>query len=123
MSGESAKQINWGAVESEDGPTEVRASDGTVHKGLMLKKVDRFSSLGKAGISAGDEILTVQGEPLVTAEGLAATLAAVGVGGTIKVVIRRGTQQQEVAVQLRPVRRLNLDLAEVDEVLERKISP
>jgi S1-C subfamily serine protease len=123
MTEQQRAQINFGVLEAKDGPTDVVAENGSAYKGLLLLKVDKFSSLGKAGLGPGDEILTIDGQPLTTPEALADHINKVGVGGTITARIKRGKEQKDIPVKLRPVRRLSLNIDEVDEVLERKISP
>jgi S1-C subfamily serine protease len=98
----------------------------TPQGGALIRKLDKFGSCGKAGIVVGDEIQGLNGMRLPAekpAEWTGEVCKKIGVGGTVNVHILRGGKQMVVPVKLVARKVLSLDLEEVSEVLERKISP
>lgn len=106
-------EISFGLMDFE------KTASGTV----LVKKVNKFSSLGKAGIGAGDEILAMDGVVAKSPEEAGAILRAAGIGGSVDFLIRRAGEELHIPVKLLKKRRLNLQLDEVDASLERKIAP
>jgi S1-C subfamily serine protease len=92
---------------------------------VVVKRVDRFGSVAKAGIVAGDEIVGLNGARLTNPpeKCVLEVITKVGVGGTVTVNVMRNGARVDIPVVLRAKRALNLDLEEVSEVLERKIAP
>jgi S1-C subfamily serine protease len=97
----------------------------TERQTIVINKVDKFGSAAKAGVLAGDEITDINGARLTAAsiQSMEETITKIGVGGTLKLGLIRQGKKIEVAVQLRAKKNLSLDLEEVSETLERKISP
>jgi S1-C subfamily serine protease len=95
-------------------------------QGAQITKIDKFGSAGKAGLAVGDIMTAVNGKKLPAVkphELVLAECAIAGVGGSINVNILRGGKDMLVAVKLTAKKTIALDLEEVSEVLERKISP
>lgn len=93
---------------------------------MILHKLNRFASLGKAGIVAGDEILAIGDHelPVPDLQELSREVCArVGVGGTVDVRLLREGEERTVPVRLLAKKSFVLDIEEVSEVLERKIAP
>ena len=110
----ATEDISFGITE-----TELTASGG-----VLVKKVNRFSSAGKAGVRNGDEIVVFGGFPAPeAAERLLEILATTGVGGIVPMRVRRDGQELDISMRLIKARRLNLSLDDVDLTLERKIAP
>jgi S1-C subfamily serine protease len=97
-----------------------------VPQGAQLKKIDKFGSAGKAGLLVGDIVTGVNGKrlpPQKPQELVLAECAIAGVGGTVNMHILRAGKEMVVPVKLVARKTIALDLEEVSEVLERKISP
>lgn len=95
-------------------------------RGVLVKRVGKFSSLGRGGVVAGDEILAVGDAPIATlTDGDAATafLQSIGIGQTVAVRLVRGGEEQRLEVKILARKKLSLDLSEVEPVVERKIAP
>jgi predicted metalloprotease with PDZ domain len=94
---------------------------GTIH----VSKLDKFGSAAKAGLLAGDEILAINGTSLPASpiEHLIEVITRTGVGGTVNLRVSRQGSLIEIPVTLRAKKTVMLDLEEVNEVLERRISP
>jgi S1-C subfamily serine protease len=91
--------------------------------GGLIEKVEKWSSALKAGIQVGDEVMLWAGQKLKSFEHFVEILDAAGVGGVIKVSVLRAGKTVELNFTVPKRKTLSLDLEEVDEVLERKISP
>ncbi|MEJ7598955.1 MAG: PDZ domain-containing protein [Kofleriaceae bacterium] len=91
--------------------------------GLLAKKLDSNGSAAVAGVRVGDEVVTINGKPVDKAEAVAAVLAeSGGVGATVAVRLIRDNAVVELPMLLKK-RTLSLEVEDVAEVLERKISP
>lgn len=101
----------------------VKEGAGAAHGGILVESVKKFGSAGRAGIQAGDEIVAINDQKISSLAEAEAMLNALGAGAKAKVALMRGGQQVAVEMALRAKKSLKLDLEEVDEVLERKISP
>jgi S1-C subfamily serine protease len=108
-----SKEVSFGILDLEQTP---RSS-------WILKALDKFGSLSKAGVQAGDELCFIEGETLNSAEDFLAIGKRIGVGGTARVRLIRGGKKLEIPVKLRAKPKLELTLDEVSDVLERKIAP
>jgi S1-C subfamily serine protease len=98
----------------------------TSDQGVVAKRVDRFSSLGKAGVQVGDVLLAINDTALAqlpTPEALMAHWSSLGVGATALVRLLRDGQPLTVPVVLVVKKVVSLDLEEIDASLERKIAP
>jgi S1-C subfamily serine protease len=94
------------------------------HGGVSVMKVDRFGSAGKAGVLVNDEILSWNGQSPKTEAEFLAIMTSLKVGETLRLRIVRNGAQMDLPVPLLAKRKkLSLDLEELDETLERKISP
>jgi S1-C subfamily serine protease len=91
--------------------------------GVLIERLDKYGTLGKAKFSVGDELISIDGAPFDSHETVTSVLQQAGVGGTVKVQRIRGRETEELEVKVRAKRTLNLDLDDSDELLERKISP
>ncbi len=109
------KEVNFGIIET----------DITPRGGFLLKKVLKHSSLGKAKIGAGDEILLIAGKKPVEPylETVPEQLRELGGGTVVKIRISRAGKLLDVPVKLLPKHSFNLNVEEVSEALERKIAP
>jgi len=94
---------------------------------FVIQELKKFASLSKAGLQAGDEIISFG--PMVGAAleqnqtEIVALVARLGVGGTIPVKFKRAGKVADVMVKLVAKKNLNLSLEDVDLELERKIAP
>jgi predicted metalloprotease with PDZ domain len=89
----------------------------------VMVKMNKFDSLGKAGIKEGDEILAINGVALAGLPAFMATLGQLGVGAKPTFRVRRAGSELEIAVELLKKRKLNFDIEEAQVDLERKIAP
>ena len=67
--------------------------------GLLVHAVDPDGAAGRAGVRAGDLIVSVGGSQVGTVEDLAHALEAVGEGGVADLLVVRGADEVSVAVQ------------------------
>lgn len=92
--------------------------------GLRVGKVEKFGSAGKAGIQQGDVLVSFNGKAVDSFETAQKIAEELGTGGSVKVRLIREGKPLDVEMKLRAKKKaLKLDLEELDEVLERKISP
>jgi S1-C subfamily serine protease len=91
--------------------------------GGLIEKVEKWSTMLKAGVTAGDEIMKWNGQMLTSFDHMVQILDAAGIGGTVKLTLLRSGKTVETAFTVPKRKTLSLDLDEIDEVLERKISP
>lgn len=93
------------------------------NNGLLVQKVDRNGSAASGGVLVGDEVVAINGKPTSKAEAVAPILAeAGGVGAEVTVRVIRNQAVVELPVKL-VKKTLSLEVDDVSEVLERKISP
>jgi S1-C subfamily serine protease len=91
--------------------------------GLLVQKLDRNGSAAAGGVRVGDEVVAIDGKPIQKAESVAPLLAeAGGVGATVTVRVIRDRAPVDLPVKLLK-KTLSLEVEDVAEVLERKISP
>jgi S1-C subfamily serine protease len=91
--------------------------------GLLAQKLDRNGSAALGGVCVGDEVIAINGKPATCSASVAAILAeAGGVGATVTVRVIRDKGIVELPVTLKK-KTLSLEVEDVAEVLERKISP
>jgi S1-C subfamily serine protease len=107
------------------GPIGFDAKPGGPNGGFLVSKVDRFTPGAKAGVLVGDEVMMFQDAPIPgSGEEMNKLLESIGVGGTLKVTVLRAGAKHDLGLVLTAKRKvLSLELEEIDEVLERKISP
>jgi S1-C subfamily serine protease len=99
------------------------ASTPGPNNGLLVQKVDRNGSVAGGGVLVGDEVVAINGKPTPRAEAVAPILAeAGGVGAVVTVRVIRDRAAIELPVKL-VKKTLSLEVDDVAEVLERKISP
>lgn len=133
MANDPQAQANDGPPQPSFGVTDFEVRD----QSILVKKVNKFGSAGKAGITAGDELIALNGIRVPSLAGVQDAdarmtkmdaffqqhLKTTGVGGTLRVQLVRGGSTMEVPVLLKARKQLALQLDEVSEVLERKIAP
>jgi S1-C subfamily serine protease len=110
---EKSKPVAFGVVPGGAGP----------NGGTLVQRSPRFSPAGKAGILAGDEIMTLNGTQPASIDEANTLLQAIGVGGIVKVLVVRGGKRVEIPVTLGENKIANLDLGDIDQILERNIAP
>jgi S1-C subfamily serine protease len=91
--------------------------------GALIEKVEKWGAALKAGLLVNDEIMTYSGKKPASFEEFVQILDAAGVGGVVPLSVVRGGKSIELKLTVPKRKTLSLDLEEVDEVLERKISP
>jgi S1-C subfamily serine protease len=90
---------------------------------LLAQKLDKNGSAAAAGMLVGDELIAINGKPTPSPEAVTALLAAAGgVGAVVTVRVVRNGAAIELPVTLKK-KTLSLEVEDVAEVLERKISP
>lgn len=77
------------------------ADDKVVTGRLVVVDVATAGPAHRAGIRVDDHLLAIDGVPLRSADQLAAALAAIAPGNTVKVAIGRGTQIDELSIVAR----------------------
>ncbi len=107
------KQISFGILEAAPSPKG----------GVLAKRIDKLSSLGKAGVVDGDEILTLNGVRLTTPDVAMRVLKEVGLGGTVTVSLIRNGQALNVPMKVLEKAAVSLELKSINEAKTRKISP
>jgi len=91
--------------------------------GGLISKVEKWGAGLKAGVAVGDEVMAWNGQRPKSFEEFVALLDSIGVGNVVKVTVLRAGKQIELNLTIPKRKVLSLDLDEIDEVLERKISP
>jgi serine protease Do len=66
--------------------------------GVLVAGVERGGPAARAGLRAGDQVLTVNGEHLDSTRALTRAVAATEPGGDVKIELRRGRQTMNLAV-------------------------
>ncbi|HEV8638214.1 MAG TPA: trypsin-like peptidase domain-containing protein [Chloroflexota bacterium] len=69
-------------------------------EGVILSEAAQGSPAARAGLRQGDVITALDGQPVKTTDDLGAALARKKVGDRVELTVRRGGQEQKVAVQL-----------------------
>ena len=110
----SLQEINLGLLA-----VEYKSDEGA----WMLKKLNRFGSLGRAGLVNGDVVLSMNGHAPRTAEEATQLIAQAGAGGTIVYRVRRSNQYFDLPVTMLKKRSMSFDLDELGTELENKIAP
>ncbi len=96
-------------------------------QGAEIKAIDPNSPAEKAGLKPGDIIARFANSPVASIEDLQRLVRATPVGQVTRIGVFRAGKKVTVEVTLAaPVakrKKLSLDVGDVSEVLERKISP
>jgi S1-C subfamily serine protease len=90
--------------------------------GLVLTKVEKFSSAAKAGLAVGDEIVSIDGQVVRSPDEALAAVQRAGVGATVTVQAMRGGAALALPMKIFE-KKADLDLGDISDTLERKISP
>ena len=98
----AAQLIRYGrVVRSGRAYLGVRLSTPLSGGGVEVVSVERGGAAAASGIVAGDRILSIGGQPVATIDDVAATLAGLQPGATVKVVVRTsGGTSSTVRVKL-----------------------
>jgi S1-C subfamily serine protease len=91
--------------------------------GCVLLQVNKFDSLGKAGLKEKDEIVAINNVPLTHEVAFMVTLGKLGVGAKPVFKVKREGAVVEIPVELLKKRKLNFEIDEAQVDLERKIAP
>lgn len=85
-----------------DGGPGTRATPGA---GVAIVGIDRAGPAARAGLRAGDVVVSVNGDRVDSARGLTRAVAATAPGGSVRLAVRRGAQTLDVPVTVgrRPV--------------------
>lgn len=118
---QSDKPVGMGIVVRMDASES--AFDLGPNGGLVLVRVEKFSTAYKAGLMVGDELLAFDGKRFATPQEGLAILQAVGVGGQVTVDLVREGAKMQLPMKLFEKKVVKLDLDDISNVLERKISP
>ncbi len=105
--------INLGDLEGEKHP-----------QGWLFQKLNKFGSISKAGLFAGDVLTAVDGHSVVDIRWPAymTILKEAGVGNTVKFDVLRAGQPMSFNVKLKQRKTLAFNIGEADHDL-RKIVP
>jgi S1-C subfamily serine protease len=68
--------------------------------GVVISKVLSGSPAAKAGVKVGDKLVEVKNTEIETAKGLTRALAKAGVGQQLRVLVKRGTDDVELTIDL-----------------------
>lgn len=68
--------------------------------GVVITKVLSGSPAEKAGVKAGDKLVEVKNTEIETAKGLNRALAKAGVGQRLRVLVKRGSEDVELSIDL-----------------------
>ncbi len=72
------------------------SAGGAMGGPLKLAVGDPASAWGRAGLTTGDTLIAVNGEPVATASGFRALLASLAIGDSVTVLVRRGGERSFV---------------------------
>ena len=91
----------WLGVSVQDVPGHGAGRSGA---GVAIANIDRTGPAAKAGLKPGDVVLAINGDRVVTAQGLIKAVAATAPGNPVRLTVRRAAQNFElpVTVGLRP---------------------
>jgi len=91
----------WLGVSVQDVPGHGASRSGA---GVAIANIDRAGPAAKAGLKPGDVVLAINGDRVVTAQGLIKAVAATAPGNPVKLTVRRASQNFElpITVGLRP---------------------
>lgn len=91
----------WLGVSVQDVPGH---GAGRAGAGVAIANLDRTGPAAKAGLKPGDVVLAINGDRVLTAQGLIKAVAATAPGNPVKLTVRRAGQNFElpVTVGLRP---------------------
>ena len=67
---------------------------------VIVASLDRNGPAARAGLKAGDQVTAVNGEPIETSRGLIRAVAAEHPGSSIRVTVRRGGKDMDIAVSV-----------------------
>lgn len=118
---QSAKPVGMGIVVRMT--ADESAFELGPNGGLVLVRVEKFSTAYKAGLMVGDELLAFDGKKFATPQEGLAILQAIGVGGQVMVDLVRDGERRQLPMKLFEKKVVKLDLDDISNVLERKISP
>ncbi len=85
---------------AEGAASQGAASQGAASQGVTIAGVDRTGPAFRAGVRAGDTILTVNDTKMETSTGLVRSIAAIPPGSAAKLGVRRGGQSFELSVKV-----------------------
>jgi serine protease Do len=86
----------WLGVSVQDVPTP--DPSGTRQTGVTIAGVDRSGPASRAGLRAGDVVMSVNGKPVATARGLILAVASIPPGNSASLSVRRRGRDIEVSV-------------------------
>jgi len=67
---------------------------------VMIAAVDRRGPAARSGVKAGDQVVSVNGEPIETARGLIRAIAALPPGSSVRLTVRRAGRDVDIAVSV-----------------------
>ncbi len=82
-------QRGWLGVSVEDRDSSV-----------IIANLDRNGPAARAGIRQGDQVVAINGEPIDSSRGLIRVVAAVPPGDSVRVTVRRGGREIDIAVNV-----------------------
>jgi S1-C subfamily serine protease len=111
-------------MTTESGPDLGITAATPVEGCLRLDAVRKFGSAGRSGLQDGDVLVSFDGAAATSLDQLSTLIEKRAVGDVVNATYRRNGAQANVSIKLRAGKKaLNLDIEEMEEVLERKISP
>ena len=72
--------------------------DRAAKNGVAIVNIDRTGPAARAGLRAGDIVVSVNGNRVDTAQGLIKAVAAIPPGRAVKLIVRRGAQSLDLPV-------------------------
>ena len=67
---------------------------------VIIANLDRNGPAARAGIRQGDQVVAINGEPIDSSRGLIRAVAAVPPGDSVRVTVRRGGREIDIAVNV-----------------------
>lgn len=91
-------------------------------EGPVIRFVNEQSAAYKAGLRAGDRVLSVDGKEAATSGRLAGAVQQKGVGGRVRLVVQRGSEQQTIRWRIKPRRVLQVSITERAEATPEQLA-
>lgn len=118
----STGRVSRGWLGVEIAPVRENPTNLTTHEGVVIASVMADGPAGKAGLQAGDVVLSLDGKTIDNANTLIGIVSAKAPDSTLDAVVKRGDDEHELTITVgeRPSRGNNRQNSEQDS---RSLSP